>query len=146
MSLTGHLRIMISAVKYLLWNVRENKCNRVLLSKFLQTISKGFAGFHSMTLRMALLRFSKDSEVETMNKIWINKVSYRSFRGTLSELPNSQGKRKKEKKKALELRFQLKTPEALHPVEYFLGDNPITNLNSFLWYINYVCYLYVRPL
>ena len=42
-----------------------------------------------MTLRMALLRFSKDSEVETKNKIWINKVSYRSFRGTLSELPNS---------------------------------------------------------
>lgn len=87
MSLTGHLRIMISAVKYLLWNVRENKCNQVLLSKFLQRISKGITGFHSMTLRMALLRFSKDSEVETTNKIWINKVLYISFRGTLSELP-----------------------------------------------------------
>lgn len=31
-------------------------------------------------------------------------------------------------------------------MEYFLGDNPIINLNSFLGHINYVYYLYTRPL
>lgn len=31
-------------------------------------------------------------------------------------------------------------------MEYFLGDNRIINLNSFLGHINYVYYLYTRPL
>lgn len=76
-------------MKYLLWDVinRKNMCNQVLIGNFLWRISKGIPGFHSMTLRMALLRFSQDLEVERMNKIWINKIAYRYFTGALSELP-----------------------------------------------------------
>lgn len=43
-------------------------------------------------------------------------------------------------------RSWLKTSKALPPVDCFLGDNPIINLNSFLRHINYVCCRYRRPL